>query len=134
MSPTYTLTEDFALGMAMKKTGWQCRYVQDYCALGEAPEQVRNCYQQRSRWCKVSSECDAVAALCMPAHPHPSYLPAGSCCSSVLNASQLHHKSTRTCTASHPCSTLWLFLALSGQVVRYTDCSEHAGPLPDHPE
>ena len=53
MSPTYTLTEDFALGMAMKKTGWQCRYVQDYCALGEAPEQVRNCYQQRSRWCKV---------------------------------------------------------------------------------
>ena len=53
MSPTYTLTEDFALGMAMKKTGWQCRYVQEYCALGEAPEQVRNCYQQRSRWCKV---------------------------------------------------------------------------------
>ena len=53
LSPTYTLTEDFALGMAMKKKGWQCRYVQEYCALGEAPEQVRNCYQQRSRWCKV---------------------------------------------------------------------------------
>ena len=27
-SPTYTLTEDFALGMEMKKYGWQCRYVQ----------------------------------------------------------------------------------------------------------
>ena len=27
-SPTYTLTEDFALGMELKKYGWQCRYVQ----------------------------------------------------------------------------------------------------------
>ena len=52
-SPTYTLTEDFALGMEMCKLKWQCRYVQAYLALGEAPEQIRNCYQQRSRWCKV---------------------------------------------------------------------------------
>ena len=27
-SPTYTLTEDFALGMALKMYGWHCRYVQ----------------------------------------------------------------------------------------------------------
>ena len=27
-SPMYTLTEDFALGMELKKYGWQCRYVQ----------------------------------------------------------------------------------------------------------
>lgn len=27
-SPTYTLTEDFALGMALKMHGWHCRYVQ----------------------------------------------------------------------------------------------------------
>ncbi len=27
-SPTYTLTEDFALGMELKKLHWQCRYVQ----------------------------------------------------------------------------------------------------------
>ncbi|DBB00628.1 TPA: hypothetical protein ACH3X3_002312 [Trebouxia sp. C0006] len=51
-SPQYTLTEDFALGMEMKKYGWHCRYVQEYLAIGEAPDQIRNCYQQRSRWCK----------------------------------------------------------------------------------
>ncbi|KAK9804363.1 hypothetical protein WJX72_009368 [[Myrmecia] bisecta] len=51
-SPTYTLTEDYALGMELKKGGWQCRYVEEYLAIGEAPEQVRNCFQQRSRWCK----------------------------------------------------------------------------------
>lgn len=27
-SPTFTLTEDFALGMNLKMFGWQCRYVQ----------------------------------------------------------------------------------------------------------
>ena len=27
-SPTYTLTEDYALGMALKMYGWHCRYVQ----------------------------------------------------------------------------------------------------------
>lgn len=53
-SPTWTLTEDFALGMELKKFGWHCRYVQEYLAIGEAPDQIRNCYQQRSRWCKVS--------------------------------------------------------------------------------
>ncbi|KAK9842280.1 hypothetical protein WJX81_004432 [Elliptochloris bilobata] len=51
-SPTWTLTEDFALGMELKKYGWNCRYVQEYLAIGEAPDQIRNCYQQRSRWCK----------------------------------------------------------------------------------
>jgi cellulose synthase/poly-beta-1,6-N-acetylglucosamine synthase-like glycosyltransferase len=51
-SPTYTLTEDYALGMEMKMRNWHCRYVEEYLAIGEAPEQVRNCFQQRSRWCK----------------------------------------------------------------------------------
>ena len=32
-----------------------CRYVQEYLAIGEAPDQIRNCYQQRSRWCKVGT-------------------------------------------------------------------------------
>ena len=54
-SPTWTLTEDYALGMQLKKYGWHCRYVQEYLAIGEAPDQIRNCYQQRSRWCKVCS-------------------------------------------------------------------------------
>ncbi len=48
----YTLTEDYALGMELKKRKWQCRYVNEYLAVGEAPEQVRNCFQQRSRWAK----------------------------------------------------------------------------------
>ena len=53
-SPEYTLTEDYALGMELTKRKWYCRYVEEYLAIGEAPEQVRNCFQQRSRWCKVS--------------------------------------------------------------------------------
>ena len=52
-SPEYTLTEDYALGMELTKRKWLCRYVEEYLAIGEAPEQVRNCFQQRSRWCKV---------------------------------------------------------------------------------
>jgi endoglucanase len=35
-----------------KKWGWKCRYVQQYHAIGEAPDEVRQCFQQRSRWCK----------------------------------------------------------------------------------
>ena len=35
-----------------KKWGWECRYVQQYNAIGEAPDEVRQCFQQRSRWCK----------------------------------------------------------------------------------
>ena len=53
MSPQYTMTEDFALGMELKKKKWHCRYVQAYLAVGEAPDQIRNCFQQRSRWTKV---------------------------------------------------------------------------------
>jgi cellulose synthase/poly-beta-1,6-N-acetylglucosamine synthase-like glycosyltransferase len=39
-------------GVLQKKWGWQCRYVQQYNAIGEAPDEVRQCFQQRSRWCK----------------------------------------------------------------------------------
>ena len=39
--------------MIMKANKWHCCYVEEYLAIGEAPEQVRNCFQQRSRWCKV---------------------------------------------------------------------------------
>lgn len=51
-TPTWTLTEDFALGMEMKRYGWHCRYLNQYLAVGEAPDGVRNCFQQRSRWTK----------------------------------------------------------------------------------
>ena len=66
-SPMYTMTEDYALGMELKKFGWHCRYVQEYLAIGEAPHEVRNMYQQRSRWTKASSMAYAVlccAVLC----------------------------------------------------------------------
>ena len=33
-SPGYTMTEDYALGMELKKEGYQCRYVREYLALG----------------------------------------------------------------------------------------------------
>jgi cellulose synthase/poly-beta-1,6-N-acetylglucosamine synthase-like glycosyltransferase len=56
-SPEYTLTEDYALGMELRKRKWKCRYVEEYLAVGEAPEQVRNCFQQRSRWAKVCASC-----------------------------------------------------------------------------
>ena len=59
--PPWTLTEDFALGMELKKAGWNCRYVQEYLAIGEAPDQVRNIYQQRSRWCKGHFQSEGLA-------------------------------------------------------------------------
>ena len=43
-----------------------CRYVEEYLAIGEAPEQVRNCFQQRSRWCKVSGDR-------LPVNAHPLF-------------------------------------------------------------
>ncbi len=78
-SPTYTLTEDFALGMALKMYGWHCRYVQEYLAIGEAPDQVRNCYQQRSRWCKVGP--------CPPQHPlvHGGNDPGDGTCNYIFS-------------------------------------------------
>ena len=39
--------------MEMKRNGWHCRYLNQYLAVGEAPDGVRNCYQQRSRWTKA---------------------------------------------------------------------------------
>lgn len=39
--------QDFALGIRMKEERWQCRYVAEHLVVGEAPEAVRNCFQQR---------------------------------------------------------------------------------------
>ena len=36
-SPGYTMTEDYALGMELKKEGYHCRYVREYLALGMSP-------------------------------------------------------------------------------------------------
>jgi cellulose synthase/poly-beta-1,6-N-acetylglucosamine synthase-like glycosyltransferase len=50
--PEWTLTEDFAMGIELMRRGWRCRYHEGCLAVGEAPEEVRNCFQQRSRWAK----------------------------------------------------------------------------------
>ncbi len=51
--PTHTLTEDYALGMEMRRKGWRGMYVEDELVRGSAPNKVRAAFGQRSRWCKV---------------------------------------------------------------------------------
>ena len=50
--PTFTITEDYALGMMLKAKGYKAGYLNEYLAIGEAPEEPRNIFRQRSRWCK----------------------------------------------------------------------------------
>ncbi|KAJ9528567.1 hypothetical protein QJQ45_020457, partial [Haematococcus lacustris] len=50
--PEYTITEDYALGMELKSRGYKATYLNDYIAVGEAPEEIRNVFRQRSRWTK----------------------------------------------------------------------------------
>jgi hypothetical protein len=50
--PTYTITEDYALGIELKKRDYKAVYINEYLAVGEAPEEIRNIFRQRSRWCK----------------------------------------------------------------------------------
>jgi hypothetical protein len=38
--------------MLMKAKGYKAGYLNEYLAIGEAPEEVRNVFRQRSRWCK----------------------------------------------------------------------------------
>ena len=47
------------------QASYWARYVREYLALGEAPDQVRNCFQQRSRWTKVRHRSiDRLSPLC----------------------------------------------------------------------
>jgi hypothetical protein len=50
--PDYTITEDYALGMELKTRGYRATYLMLYLAEGEAPEEIRNVFRQRSRWNK----------------------------------------------------------------------------------
>lgn len=50
--PDWTITEDYALGMELKKREKKAVYLNEYIAKGEAPEEIRNIFRQRSRWCK----------------------------------------------------------------------------------
>jgi cellulose synthase/poly-beta-1,6-N-acetylglucosamine synthase-like glycosyltransferase len=50
--PTYTITEDFALGMELCSKGYKGTYLNSYLAAGEAPTELRAIFRQRSRWTK----------------------------------------------------------------------------------
>ncbi|KAL3145110.1 hypothetical protein ABBQ38_001719 [Trebouxia sp. C0009 RCD-2024] len=50
--PTHTLTEDYALGMEMRRKGWRGMFVEEELVRGTAPDKVRAAFGQRSRWCK----------------------------------------------------------------------------------
>ncbi len=38
--------------MIMRRKGMKAVYLNEAIALGEAPDEVRNIFRQRSRWCK----------------------------------------------------------------------------------
>ncbi len=48
----YCITEDYALSMELRSAGFKGRYLAEYLAVGEAPDELRNLLQQRSRWTK----------------------------------------------------------------------------------
>lgn len=50
--PEYTITEDYALGFELKAHGFKGTYLLQYLAMGEAPDEIRNVFRQRSRWTK----------------------------------------------------------------------------------
>ncbi|WIA20938.1 hypothetical protein OEZ85_005279 [Tetradesmus obliquus] len=50
--PEYTITEDYALSMELKSAGFKGTYLNEYLAVGEAPDEIRNVCRQRSRWTK----------------------------------------------------------------------------------
>eukprot|EP00879_Flechtneria_rotunda_P009977 GHRR01010433.1.p1 GENE.GHRR01010433.1~~GHRR01010433.1.p1 ORF type:complete len:1225 (+),score=296.26 GHRR01010433.1:1011-4685(+) len=50
--PTFSITEDYTLGMLLKAKGYKAGYLNEELAFGESPIGVRNICRQRSRWCK----------------------------------------------------------------------------------
>ncbi|KAF6266301.1 glycosyltransferase like family 2-domain-containing protein [Scenedesmus sp. NREL 46B-D3] len=50
--PSWSVTEDYTLGMNLKAKGYKARYLNEYLVFGTSPETVRKVFQQRSRWCK----------------------------------------------------------------------------------
>ena len=49
--PTESITEDFLLSLKLTASGWHCRYHGHVLTTGEAPEDLRQVFKQRSRWC-----------------------------------------------------------------------------------
>lgn len=46
------VNEDYVLSLMLKRHGFKSKYLREYLAAGEAPEDLRNIFKQRSRWCK----------------------------------------------------------------------------------
>ena len=75
--PTHTLTEDYALGMEMRRKGWRGMYVEDELVRGSAPDKIRGAFGQRSRWCKVglsSAPLPECLCECVPGLVRPGLL------------------------------------------------------------
>ena len=63
-TPTWTLTEDFALGMEMKRNGWHCRYLNQYLAVGEVPPCAELCCTAMTlHSCRLTSLLSCTSAL-----------------------------------------------------------------------
>lgn len=44
------VNEDYVLSLMLKRHGFKSKYLKEYLAAGEAPEDLRNIFKQRSRW------------------------------------------------------------------------------------
>lgn len=50
--PTFSITEDIALGLLIQAKGYKAVYVNETLVLGLNAENLRDCVQQRDRWCR----------------------------------------------------------------------------------
>eukprot|EP00127_Corallochytrium_limacisporum_P004765 Clim_evm4s173 gene=Clim_evmTU4s173 len=50
--PTFSVTEDAAMGMLMQSKGYKGIYTGEYLAVGISPTTLSDVFRQRSRWCK----------------------------------------------------------------------------------
>ena len=62
--PTESITEDFLLGLKLTAQGWRCRYHSAVVSTGEAPEDLRQIFKQRNRWCCGCFQVHACACAC----------------------------------------------------------------------
>jgi hypothetical protein len=87
-------------------SGGACSGAQEYLAVGEAPTEIRNCFQQRSRWTKVppvlAPSTSPVSALLhdMQAKPFLHHVPSLYPAHSLQN---LFHNSEHACKHVHAC-------------------------------
>ena len=49
--PTESITEDYLLSLKLATAGWDVRFHAAVVASGEAPEDLRQVFKQRNRWC-----------------------------------------------------------------------------------